>query len=88
MNDEQHPGGNPTESGPGAALPRWVKAFLIAVIAIVLLMAVAMVVTGGQHGPSRHLSSLTLRETAAPHDLDPGRTAGAAVGASTRSSPW
>jgi len=38
-------------------VPRWVKAFLIGVVAVVLLLIAAMVITGGRHGPGRHQSS-------------------------------
>ena len=39
------------------ALPRWVKVFLIIAAVLVVLMVAVMLVSGGQHGPGRHLSS-------------------------------
>ena len=38
-------------------MPRWVKVFLIIAAALVVLMVAVMLVSGGQHGPGRHLSS-------------------------------
>ena len=52
-------GAGPTRSSttgyPGT--PRWVKVFGIVVLALVLLLVVAAVATGGQHGPMRHMPS-------------------------------
>jgi hypothetical protein len=42
---------------PTTGMPRWVKAFLITVAALVLLLVAVMLITGGDHGPGRHLSS-------------------------------
>jgi hypothetical protein len=42
-----------------AGMPRWVKAFVITVAALVLLMVAVMLISGGDHGPGRHLSSAT-----------------------------
>jgi hypothetical protein len=38
-------------------VPRWVKVFVITALGLALLMVVAMLLSGGQHGPGRHLSS-------------------------------
>jgi hypothetical protein len=38
-------------------MPRWVKVFLIVAAVLLLLMVALMLVSGGQHGPGRHLSS-------------------------------
>jgi hypothetical protein len=38
-------------------MPRWVKVFLISAAVLVALMIALMLVSGGQHGPGRHLSS-------------------------------
>ena len=46
-------------SPPGA--PRWVKAFGIIVLVLVLLFGVAMIIGGGNHGPSRHMPSGNTR---------------------------
>jgi len=50
--DDAHKGDG--ESPPGA--PRWVKAFGIAVLVLVLLAVIIMKMgIGGEHGPGRHL---------------------------------
>jgi hypothetical protein len=66
MNDVEH---QPGEAGPPAdsnlegrirwtaGVPRWVKVFVITALGLVLLMVVAMLLSGGRHGPGRHLSS-------------------------------
>ena len=41
---------------PYPGTPRWVKVFAIIVIALVLLV-VAMMFIGGEHGPGRHAAS-------------------------------
>jgi hypothetical protein len=38
-------------------MPRWVKIFLITAATVLVLLVVAMLISGGQHGPGRHLSS-------------------------------
>ena len=38
-------------------VPRWVEVFVITALGLALLMVVAMLLSGGQHGPGRHLSS-------------------------------
>jgi hypothetical protein len=43
-----------------AGMPRWVKIFIITTLTLVLLIVVAMLLSGGQHGPGRHLSSAGL----------------------------
>jgi hypothetical protein len=58
--DDVHAGANtPTEltRTDGEGMPRWVKRFLIVAAALVLLVVALMLVSGGQHGPGRHLSS-------------------------------
>ena len=66
MNDvEQQPGeaSPPADSSPEekirwtAGVPRLVKVFVITALGLTLLMVVAMLLSGGQHGPGRHLSS-------------------------------
>jgi hypothetical protein len=47
------PPGSSTTTYPGT--PRWVKVAGIAVLVLVLLAAVVLVASGGQHGPGRHL---------------------------------
>ena len=45
-------------------MPRWVKTFLIAAAAVLVLLVVAMLISGGQHKPGRHLSSASATATA------------------------
>ena len=48
------------DRGPAAAYPgtpRWVKLLGIAALVVVLLVIIAMLAAGGQHGPGRHLPS-------------------------------
>lgn len=40
-----------------AGVPRWVKVFVITALGLALLMVVVMLLSGGRHGPGRHLSS-------------------------------
>ena len=41
-----------------AGIPRWVKIFLIVAAAALVLLILAMMISGSQHGPGRHLSSV------------------------------
>lgn len=43
----------PHDPEPGA--PRWVKVSAIIAAALVLLLLLLMVLSGGRHGPGRHL---------------------------------
>ena len=43
----------PPREGP-AGTPRWVKASGIVIALVVLVLAAIMLVSGGDHGPSRH----------------------------------
>lgn len=45
-----------TNRPPYPGTPRWVKVFGIVAIVVVLLV-IAMLLIGGEHGPSRHTSS-------------------------------
>ena len=66
MNDVEH---QPGEASPSpaaspaakmrwtAGVPRWVKVFVITALGLALLMVVAMLLSGGRHGPGQHLSS-------------------------------
>jgi hypothetical protein len=69
MDDGAHEPANPAEpdiavtrssqrTGWIAGVPRWVKIFVITTLALVLLTVVVMLLSGGQHGPGRHLSSV------------------------------
>lgn len=45
-------------AGPGRAIPRWVKVFvLVAAVLAILLLVVFMTGLGGPHGPGRHLGA-------------------------------
>jgi hypothetical protein len=66
MNDVEHQLGEaspPADSSPEgkirwtAGVPRWVKVFVITALGLAILMVVVMLVSGGQHGPGRHLST-------------------------------
>jgi hypothetical protein len=49
-------------SGPEqpSGMPRWVKVFGITVAVLLTVTILIMLLSGGQHGPGRHLSSLGL----------------------------
>ena len=51
------------QSGPAQppGMPRWVKVFGITVAVLLAVVLLAMLVSGGRHGPGRHLSFLGLR---------------------------
>jgi hypothetical protein len=68
MNDVES--GAPQEPQGGTArglagIPRWVKVFIVVAATVLLLMVVAMLITGGQHGPGRHLSASAMYERTA-----------------------
>lgn len=44
------------DGGPTYSTPRWVKAFGIIALALVVLVGV-MLLSGGEHGPGRHMPS-------------------------------
>jgi hypothetical protein len=54
-----------------ATMPFWVKVFLITAAVLVVLVVALMLVSGGQHGPGRHLSSSawtgSLPQASLPH---------------------
>jgi hypothetical protein len=57
--------------------PRWVKVMALAAIAIAVLLVVVMKLSGGQHGPARHLpggggSSPGVVEDGGGHRPPPG----------------
>lgn len=45
--------------------PRWVKVGAIVAVVLVLLLTLVMVVTGGEHGPMRHIPSAGVTNTSA-----------------------
>ena len=53
---------------PDPGMPRWVKAFLITALALIAIMVIAMIASGGRHGPGRHTSSQAVT-TAALHPV-------------------
>ena len=62
MTDAQHPSESeqdlttaPVHRSP-PAMPRWVKAFIVAVVLLVLLFVGSMLL-GVRHGPGRHAAS-------------------------------
>jgi hypothetical protein len=64
---QQEPQRGPTRGL--ADIPRWVKVFVVVAATVLLLMVLAMLITGGQHGPSRHQSAPSISErTAASAD--------------------
>lgn len=51
---------------PQVGVPRWVKVFLAASAALLLVMVALMLVIGGQHGPGRHASAPVAPPVAVP----------------------
>jgi hypothetical protein len=66
----QQPHGESTRGLAG--IPRWVKVFVVVAATLLVLMVVAMLITGGQHGPGRHqsASSMNERTAASAHATD------------------
>lgn len=52
MTDEPDARGHTTEKPP--ALPRWVKLLAISAAVLVLVVILAMLLVGGEHGPGTH----------------------------------
>jgi ABC-type transporter Mla subunit MlaD len=57
-------------SSPGT--PRWVKLFGIIALILVLLVGV-MLLSGGEHGPGRHMPSVSVTEVHTPPVGHPGQ---------------
>ena len=66
----ENPPPKPSRSA-AAGMPRWVKVFLITAAVLVVLVVAMMLVSGGQHGPGRHLSSSawtgSVSQVSVPH---------------------
>jgi hypothetical protein len=56
----------PQERGGQDGMPRWVKVFAVTAVALLLLAAVVMILSGGQHGPGRHTSSTGNLDAGSP----------------------
>ena len=54
-------GVKPTENRPPST-PRWVKVSGIIAIVLVLLVVIIMFISGGKHGPGRHIPSFSVIE--------------------------
>jgi hypothetical protein len=52
-------------------MPRWVKVFLIVGAALLLLMVAVLLLSGGEHGPGRHLSFLDQPGSVLPEGTTP-----------------
>jgi hypothetical protein len=67
--DDVEPGAEQDARGEStrhlADIPRWVKVFVVVTATVLLLMVVAMLITGGQHGPGRHQSAFLISQTTA-----------------------
>jgi hypothetical protein len=57
---------------PTRTTPRWVKVFVIVTIIVVVLGVVIFLVSGGQHGPGRHLPGGGSGETPPPGVTEDG----------------
>lgn len=65
-----------------AGVPRWVKVFAAAAIALLLVGVAVMLLSGGEHGPGRHTSSVADLSV-----LTPIAAAAAGPGDSTAGRP-
>lgn len=50
--------GEPKGTPPG--MPRWVKVLVMVLGLLALLLVAAMLLTGGEHGPGRHMSHVVV----------------------------
>lgn len=78
----RRPGGDAaleTNSEGDRGVPRWVKLIGLAAILLLALAIVVMLLTGGEHGPGRHLSSHGVATNPSPLSaVDPTRAGGTA----------
>jgi hypothetical protein len=61
-------GGHPLDGPNSAGVPRWVKVFGLVLAVLVVLAALVMLLSGGAHGPGRHLS-LALSGAVSPSSM-------------------
>ena len=73
-NDRVAAGNGAPLSTPG--LPRWVKVFLIVVVALILLGVGAALMIGGEHGPGRHRAGSTTTGAAPLPTIGPSTISG------------
>jgi hypothetical protein len=73
-NDQVAAGDRAPLSAPG--LPRWVKVFLIMVVALILLGVGAALLIGGEHGPGRHRAGSVTTGAAPLPALEPNTISG------------
>ncbi|HMT33196.1 hypothetical protein [Gordonia pseudamarae] len=48
---------DPTPTSPPHRTPRWVKVVAVVVGVLIVLVVAVMLLSGGNHGPGRHLSA-------------------------------
>lgn len=53
QSDRRHDAQGPVDQPPG--MPRWVQASLIAAVVVAVVVVVVMLLSGGEHGPARHV---------------------------------
>jgi hypothetical protein len=68
---EEHMADAPPVPSVKPKTPRWVKVLAIMAIVIVVLVVVVMKLSGGQHGPSRHVPGGGA-ETSSPSVVEDG----------------
>ena len=70
MTDDATPEPDAGEPSPG--IPRWVKTSAIVALALVAVIVIVMLVSGGEHGPGRHSGGEAPPATAAEPHVPPG----------------
>ncbi|MFP8958981.1 hypothetical protein ACLIYP_00110 [Streptomyces nanhaiensis] len=68
--DADNAPGTGAADAPGPGIPRWVKVSGIVAAVLVALVVLVMLLSGGEHGPGRHLPSGATQSHAAPSVLD------------------
>ena len=59
MTNPQSPAPPPRSQGEYPGMPTWVKWFLLVALVAAVLVVAVLLITGGDHGPGRHMSSHT-----------------------------